>query len=77
MCGGIYEEESVLLDLKEMLESHDWYYTYSDDQRYYKRGMVERERIEAEIERLTAEGFRAEACALYNELKPADFFDKE
>jgi len=77
MCGGIYEEESVLLDLKEMLESHDWYYTYSDDQRYYKRGMVERERIEAEIERLTKEGFRPEACALYNELKPADFFDKE
>ena len=77
MCGGIYEEEMQLTELEEMLKSHDWYYSYSDDQRYYKRGMVERERIEAEIERLTAEGFRAEACALYNELKPADFFDKE
>jgi hypothetical protein len=77
MCGGIYEEEMQLTELKEMLKSHDWYYSYSDDQRYYKRGMVERERIEAEIERLTAEGFRAEACALYNEMKPSDFFEKE
>ena len=77
MCGGIYEEEMQLTELKEMLNSHDWYYSYSDDQRYYKRGMVERERIEAEIERLSAKGFRAEACALYNELKPADFFSKE
>ena len=77
MCGGIYEEEMQLTELEEMLKSHDWYYSYSDDQRYYKRGMVERERIEAEIERLSAKGFRAEACALYNELKPADFFDKE
>ena len=77
MCGGVYEEETMLEDLKEMLNTHDWYYTYSDDHRYYTRGKVEMERINAEIERLTAEGFRSEACALYNEMKPADFFDKE
>ena len=67
----------MLEDLKEMLATHDWYFHHTDDHRYFTKGRVERERIEAEIERLTAEGFRAEACALYNEMKPADFFDKE
>jgi len=67
----------MLDDLKQMLENHDWFYAYADDARYYKRGMVERERINAEIERLTVEGFRTEACALYNEMKPSEFFDKE
>ena len=67
----------MLEDLKEMLATHDWFYYMSDDHRYFVKGKVERERIMAEIERLTAEGFRAEACALYNEMKPDDFFDKE
>jgi len=67
----------MLEDLKEMLENHDWYYHMSDSMHYYRKGMAERDRIESEIERLTADGFRAEACALYNEMKPSDFFDKE
>lgn len=69
--------EIELTNLEEMLKHHDWYYAYSDDRRYYERGMAERDQICAEIERLSAEGLRAEACALYNEMKPADFFDKE
>ena len=67
----------MLEDLKEMLKNHDWYFHMSDSGYYYRKGRIERERIEAEIERLTADGFRAEACALYNEMKPSDFFDKE
>ena len=77
MCGGVYEEETMLDNLKEMLENHDWYFHMSDSGHYYRKGRIERERIEAEIERLSADGFRAQACALYNEMKPADFFDKE
>lgn len=65
----------TLETLKSMLETHDWFYTYSDDHRYYKRGQEESEKIRAEIERLSEEGFRAEACELYNEMKPDEFFD--
>ena len=61
--------------LQSLLESHDWYFHMSDDRRYYERGKVERDRILAEIERLSSEGFRQEACRLYNEMKPDGFFD--
>lgn len=74
--GMIDEEEIVLEDLKKMLENHDWYFHMSDSGHYYSKGREERKQIEAEIQRLTVEGFRAEACALYNEIKPDDFFDK-
>ena len=65
----------TLETLKSMLETHDWFYTYSDDHRYYKRGQEESEKIHAEIERLSEEGLRVEACRLYNEMKPDEFFD--
>tara|TARA_Y100000389_G_scaffold72636_1_gene69386 strand:- start:8076 stop:8294 length:219 start_codon:yes stop_codon:yes gene_type:complete len=33
--------------LWELLEKHDWYYTYSDDHRYYVKGSDERKAIQA------------------------------
>ena len=67
----------MLEDLKEMLENHDWYFHMSDSGHYYRKGRIERERIERDREthcgRFPCESFRA----LYNEMKPSDFFDKE
>jgi len=61
--------------LKSMLETHDWYYTYSDDHRYYERGKAERDEILALIEKLSLQGFGADAYQLYNEMKPDEFFE--
>ena len=78
MCGGVYEEEFMTLEkLESMLNSHDWYYDMSDDHRYYVRGRAQRNEIEQAIATLTVQGFREEACALYNEAKPDEFFEKE
>jgi hypothetical protein len=49
----------------------------SDDHRYYVRGRAQRNEIEQAIATLTVQGFREEACALYNEAKPDEFFSKE
>jgi len=36
--------------LKQQLESHDWFYQYSDDHRYYKSGEKEYQEIWRTIE---------------------------
>lgn len=65
-----------LQEFESLLKKHDWYYNYSDDHRYYTKGVAERNEIEAALAELTSLGFREEACRLYNELKPADFFER-
>ena len=40
------------LSLDKMLENHDWYYQYSDDNRYYKRGSKENDIIHNKIKEL-------------------------
>tara|TARA_S200002703_G_scaffold49208_1_gene42540 strand:+ start:204 stop:440 length:237 start_codon:yes stop_codon:yes gene_type:complete len=78
MCGGVYEEEFMDLDQFELLlKHHDWYYAYADDYRYYTKGRAESNAIEMAIANLTAQGLREQACQLYNELSPDDFFEKE
>jgi len=40
------------LSLDKMLENHDWYYQYSDDNRYYERGSKENDIIHNKIKEL-------------------------
>lgn len=67
-------EPDVLANLRQMLESHDWFYEYSDDHGAWRRGKAERAQIMAEIKRVSEQGFRSEACDLYNETKPDQIF---
>ena len=51
--------------LNRLLASHDWYYNYSDDHSVYARGRDHASSIRAELDRLKALGFEAEATDLY------------
>ena len=51
--------------LNQLLVSHDWYYNYSDDHSVYARGRDHASSIRAELDRLKALGFEAEATDLY------------
>ena len=64
-------------EFRSLVEKHDWYYTYSDDHRYWRKGQDSWNEIQKALEELTSLGLRAEACSIYNELKPDDFFEWE
>ena len=62
-----------LLDILEsQLKSHDWFYEYSDDSRYYNSGLREFTQIWQTIEQLQEIGENAfdQAIAMYKEHKP-------
>ena len=46
-----------LEEYQKLLDTHDWYYQYSDDYRWYKKGQAERDRLRALAE--TSEEFKA------------------
>ena len=63
-----------LLDTLELqLKSHDWFYEYSDDSRYYNSGLREFTEIWRTIEQLQEVGENEfdQAIALYKQYKPA------
>jgi len=62
-----------LLDILEsQLKSHDWFYEYSDDSRYYNSGLREFTQIWQTIEKLQEIGENEfdRAIAMYKEHKP-------
>ena len=62
-----------LLDILEsQLKSHDWFYEYSDDSRYYNSGLREFTQIWQTIEQLQAIGENSFdlAIAMYKKHKP-------
>ncbi|MBF86302.1 MAG: hypothetical protein CL489_17750 [Acidobacteria bacterium] len=61
--GGKMEE------LKKLLESHDWYYMYSDDSRSYNKGRDSNDKIK----QLVAE-IGKEADKLYKESAPEGYW---
>ena len=63
----------TLETFKSMLETHDWFYTYSDDHRYYTRGSDQRALINKALDELTEQGLEREAKDLFNEVSPDDF----
>ena len=63
----------TLDELRAMLEKHDWYYVYSDDHRYYKKGKASRDKIMEAISTLSDKGLESGCKELYNALSPDDF----
>jgi hypothetical protein len=63
----------TLETFKSMLETHDWFYSYSDDHRYYTRGSDQRALINKALDELTEQGLEREAKDLFNEVSPDDF----
>jgi len=62
-----------LLDtLESQLKHHDWFYEYSDDNRYYNSGLREFTQIWQTIEQLQEIGENEfdQAIALYKQYKP-------
>ena len=62
-----------LLDtLESQLKHHDWFYEYSDDNRYYNSGLREFTQIWQTIEQLQKIGENEfyQAIALYKQYKP-------
>ena len=59
-----------LQTLEELLQNHDWFYQYSDDNSVYERGDRESDTINTVINALKDAGFDKEADALYDKYLP-------
>ena len=70
-------EQMTLETFETMLRGHDWYFNYSDDSRWYNRGLQQRREIDAAIENLRAQGFEQEVRDLFNDLSPDGFLMRE
>jgi len=66
------EVQQLLDNLELKLKSHDWFYEYSDDNRYYNSGLKEFTDIWNVVEQLQAIGENEfdQAIALYKQYKP-------
>ena len=56
----------TLQQLEELLQTHDWYYMMSDDNRYYKQGRKSFEAIWKLMDELKNNGYFTEAENLYD-----------
>ena len=71
--GSVKVDSNKLFEtLESQLKHHDWFYEYSDDNRYYNSGLKEFTDIWTVIEQLQAIGENEfdQAIALYKEYKP-------
>ena len=66
------ETNRLLEVLESQLKSHDWFYEYSDDSRYYNSGLREFQQILQTIEKLQELGENEfdQAINLYKQYKP-------
>jgi hypothetical protein len=66
------EVQQLFDTLESQLESHDWFYSYSDDSRYYKTGQREHAQIWNTIESLSSKGENEfdRANDMYRKAKP-------
>lgn len=65
--------QEVQLELfEQMLKTHDWFYHFSDDHRYYIKGRDSAQRIRVMMERLEELGLKTEANELYENYRPED-----
>lgn len=56
--------------LNDLCERHDWYYTFTDDHKYYVAGSAEITRIRLLMLQLQDEGFGKEAKKIYERWRP-------
>ncbi len=59
-----------LSTLEKLLKTHDWYYQYSDDHRYWKKGNEESNEIRRQMNICCGLGLDSIANELYNKHKP-------
>ena len=66
------EVQQLYDTLESQLKSHDWFYEYSDDNRYYNAGLQEFTEIWQVIEKLQAIGENEfdQAIDMYKKAKP-------
>ena len=67
------EEGMTLEKYESLLRTHDWYYMYSDDARYYDKGKKESLALRLALTELENQGLYEEAKQLFNDISPSDF----
>jgi len=63
---------NLLDEFESALESHDWYYMMSDDNRAYKKGSTELAELKGIAKQLSSSGYKGEAEELYNKYNVFD-----
>jgi hypothetical protein len=61
-----------LLQLKTLLQHHDWYYQYSDDHKAWDKGKNQADEIRRQMDICCGLGLSNEANALYEEHNPSN-----
>jgi len=64
---------NVLGDLESQLKSHDWYYMMSDDDRKYRAGTQQQEKIRNLMKTLKNMGYEDDSLSLYKEYAPKGY----
>lgn len=67
----------LLIELEDLLKSHDWSYQYSDDHMYFKRGRASEEKIRAKMEECINANLSTVAHSMYNSHNPYHSETKE
>ena len=70
----------LLETLEKQLKSHDWFYEYSDDHRYYNSGLKERDEIWRtieEIQEIAPSYVFDQAIDMYKKYKPVVKYQHE
>lgn len=60
----------LALKLEKQLESHDWFYEYSDDYRYWGAGLKEKLEIADTMKLMREAGYGDLAVSMYKKYKP-------
>ena len=60
----------LALKLEKQLEAHDWFYEYSDDQRYWNAGLKQKLEIADTIKEMKEAGYEDLALTMYRNHKP-------
>ncbi len=63
------KENAIVQELEQCLKEHDWYYSFSDDHRYWSRGFSQRKHIFSLKEQLNDDKLFDE---LYKKYAPND-----
>jgi hypothetical protein len=71
------QEHAELVTLEQLLVDHDWTYNYSDDYRYWTKGVTESERIQVQLDVCRVAGHGARAKQLYDQYNPFIETDQE
>ena len=64
------QEHAELVTLEQLLVNHDWTYNYSDDHRYWIKGVAQANDIQVQLDVCRVAGHGAQARQLYNQYNP-------